>query len=86
MNSKSFHHKLISYGPGGYHCPCCGPNPKRRQKERKLVRNIEKRLLRQIEKVEDSFDEDAFYDEVNEADNERREASDNWHAYLESRE
>jgi hypothetical protein len=52
MKAKSFLHKVISYGPGGYRCPCCGPNPKKRQQERRLVRKRFKRLLEKIEKQE----------------------------------
>lgn len=84
MKAKSYHHKLISYGPGGYHCPCCGPNPKRRQQERRLVRKIEKRLLQIIEKNEDSFDERAFFDERSDADEQDNRNSARWHEFLDT--
>lgn len=82
MKAKSYHHKLISYGPGGYHCTCCGPNPKRRQQERRLVRKIEKRLLKTIELNEDSFDEVAHFDEAFNADEEHNRQSARWFEFL----
>jgi hypothetical protein len=57
--NKALHHRVISYGPGGYHCPCCGPNPKERQKERRLLRKRELRLLEKIETQEQQDDQDA---------------------------
>lgn len=52
MKAKSFRHKLISYGPGGYHCPCCGPAPKHRKRERRYARKVENRIFDLIEKRE----------------------------------
>jgi len=52
MNAKAFRHKVISYGPGGYHCPCCGPAPKKRKQERRYARKVEARILDLIERVE----------------------------------
>lgn len=37
-------HKQNRHGPGGYHCPCCGPhNSKARRLDRKLARRRLKR-------------------------------------------
>jgi hypothetical protein len=54
MKAKSFHHKVISYGPGGYKCPCCVPHPKKRQEERRFLRRAFNRLLDDIEKDDES--------------------------------
>lgn len=37
--------KVCSYGPGGYHCSCCGPSPKDRPAERRRTRKIITRLI-----------------------------------------
>jgi hypothetical protein len=59
--NKALHHRVISYGPGGYHCPCCGPSQKARQKERRLLRKRELRLLNKIEQQQEQRDDqDAF--------------------------
>lgn len=44
--------KLCSYGPGGYHCSCCGPAPKERKKERRRLRKIFTRMIEQELKQE----------------------------------
>jgi len=54
MKAKAFHHKVISYGPGGYKCPCCGPHPKKRQEERRFLRRAFNRVLDDIEKDDES--------------------------------
>jgi hypothetical protein len=84
MKAKGYHHKLISYGPGGYHCPCCGPSPKHRQRERRFVRKIEERLLTRIERSEESFDERAHWDEVSDSDELSNRASNRWHEFLDT--
>lgn len=53
MKAKSFAHKVISYGPGGYLCPCCGPRPGGRRKERQHNRRVFNRLLDDIEREEE---------------------------------
>jgi tRNA(Ile2) C34 agmatinyltransferase TiaS len=50
MKAKGYRQKLISYGPGGYKCPCCGPTPKHRQKERRHLRKVERRFLEVLER------------------------------------
>lgn len=55
MKAKSFHHKVISYAPGGYKCPCCGPHPKKRQQERRFLRRALHRLLDSIERNEEKY-------------------------------
>lgn len=37
--------KVHSFGPGGYKCPCCGPNP---GKGRKLFRKIRRKEMNKI--------------------------------------
>lgn len=36
-------HKQNKHGPGGYHCPCCGPSPNERVEDRRLARTKLKR-------------------------------------------
>lgn len=48
-------HRICGYGPGGYKCPCCGPAPKHRKKERRRV----KRKLRQMTQKEIEEESDA---------------------------
>lgn len=44
--APGFDKKLDRCGPaGGYHCPCCGPSPKDRQRWRRVKR---KRLNREL--------------------------------------
>jgi hypothetical protein len=62
MKAKSFHHKVISYGPGGYKCPCCGPNPKRRQEERRLLRRAFHRMLDTMDEL-DWFSNNSEYND-----------------------
>ena len=38
-----------AWGPGGWHCTCCGPAPKQRKKEARLHK---KRLYRLLDKLE----------------------------------
>jgi hypothetical protein len=56
MKAKSFDHKVISYGPGGYHCACCGPAQKGRPQERRFLRRRFTRLLEKIERIEGETD------------------------------
>jgi hypothetical protein len=47
-NANSLHLRLVDQrcGPGGIHCPCCGPPPGRaRRKEFRLARRRAKKLL-----------------------------------------
>lgn len=48
IKCKNFSNRVISYGPGGYKCPCCGPNPKHRDKERKRNKKVFGRLIQKI--------------------------------------
>jgi hypothetical protein len=57
--NKALHHRVTSYGPGGYLCPCCGPSQKDRQKERRILRKRELRLLEKIEQQEQQPDDNA---------------------------
>lgn len=50
MRCKSFAHKVDSYGPGGYKCPCCGPNLKHRDEARRHERRVLNRVLDRIER------------------------------------
>lgn len=72
MKAKAFAHKVISYGPGGYHCPCCGPAPSKRREERQQNRRVLDRVFDKIERQEqsvahidvgflDEFDWDWYY-------------------------
>jgi hypothetical protein len=38
-----------AWGPGGWHCHCCGPAPKQRKKEARLHKKRLYRLLNRLE-------------------------------------
>jgi hypothetical protein len=57
MKAKAFSHRVISYGPGGFKCPCCGPSQKKRPQERRHLRRREQRLIEKIERIEQMKDE-----------------------------
>ncbi|QBX06618.1 hypothetical protein H1O16_gp205 [Burkholderia phage BcepSaruman] len=52
MKAKAFYHRVCNYGPGGYHCPCCGPAPSMRRKERQQQRRKFHRLLDVLDKFD----------------------------------
>jgi hypothetical protein len=52
MKAKGFARKVISYGPGGFKCPCCGPAPNKRREERQQNRRVLDRTLDAIEREE----------------------------------
>ncbi|MDN3098573.1 hypothetical protein, partial [Enterococcus faecalis] len=75
MKAKAFSRRVISYGPGGFHCPCSGPAPGARRDERQQKRRVLNRVLDKIERQERSvehidvgtvndwcFDWDWYYD------------------------
>lgn len=52
IKCRNLEHRAFSYGPGGYKCPCCGPNPKHRDRERRRLRKVLNRLLDKINRQE----------------------------------
>lgn len=54
-------HKQNKHGPGGYHCPCCGPSPSERQEDRRLARTkLKRKTKKDIEdQLKDKGDTDA---------------------------
>jgi len=52
MKAKSYSRKIFSFGPGGWKCQCCGPCPSQRKRARHRLRQIEKRFVARIEKIE----------------------------------
>lgn len=55
MKAKAFAHKVVSYGPGGYKCRCCGPSPKYRREARQHERRVIERVLKDIERDEQKY-------------------------------
>lgn len=80
MTAKAFRNKVVSYGPGGYKCPCCGPNPKHRDEERRRGRRIFSRFIEEAEKDEglDIW----MFEEFDRSD--AAEAIQWWHEWLDS--
>jgi hypothetical protein len=57
MKAKAFCHRIASYGPGGWKCPCCGPSRKQRPVARRMERRQVTRLINKIERIEQTKDE-----------------------------
>ena len=53
MQSKALYRKLMSFGPGGWKCPCCAPSPGQpKKKSKRIARKMFTRLLKKIEDVD----------------------------------
>lgn len=93
MKAKAFSRRVVGYGPGGYKCPCCGPNPKCRREARQHERRVFDRLFDTIDRQEHSvahidvgflveFDYDWYY---NRADSDLS-LHEEWLVYQENRD
>ncbi len=82
MKAKSFARKVISYGPGGFKCPCCGPAPSHRREERQHNRRVLDRTLDKIEREEKKRENLDWYmfPEFEQSE----DAWNNWYAWLDS--
>lgn len=53
-SKQLFNNRFKQVGPGGWHCPCCGPAPKDRKKAiRRLKRGPFKRFLDKLVREDD---------------------------------